>query len=81
MTNDAAGDRLLPRIIRPLSFLAFDRLAPASYLPPRTVPRICDAEEAHTGRPVLLNHSCDLLLLEQLRQQSYGFRQSHRALP
>ena len=23
---------------------------------------------------MLLNHSCDLLLLEQLRQQSYGFQ-------
>ena len=74
VTNDAAGDQLLPRIIRPLSFLDFDRQALAFYLPPRTVGRICDAEEAHTGRPVLLNHSCDLLLLEQLRQQSYGFQ-------
>ena len=74
VTNDAAGDRLLPMIIQPLSFLDFDRQALAFYLPPRTVGRICDAEEAHTGRPVLLNHSCDLLLLEQLRQQSYGFQ-------
>ena len=75
VTNDTAGDRLLPRIIRPLSFLDFDRQALASYLPPRTVERICDAEEAHTGRPVLLNHSCDLLLLEWLRQQSYSFQE------
>ena len=52
----------------------YDRQALASYLPPRTVERISDAEEAHTDRPVILNHSCDLLLLEQLRQQSYGFR-------
>lgn len=75
VTNDTAGDRLLPRIIRPLSFLDYDRQALASYLPPRTVERICDAEEAHTGRPVLLNHSCDLLLLEWLRQQSYSFQE------
>ncbi len=74
VTNDAAGDQLLPMIIQPLSFLDFDRQALASYLPPRTVERISDAEEAHTGRPVILNHSCDLLLLEQIRQQSYGFQ-------
>ena len=74
LTNDAAGDRLFPMTIRPLSFLDFDRQALASYLPPRTVERISDAEEAHTGRPVILNHSCDLLLLEQLRQQRHGFQ-------
>ena len=73
-TNDTAGDRLLPRVIRPLSFLGFDRQVLAPYLPPRSGDRICDAAEAHTGRPVILNHSCDLLLLEQLRQQSYGFQ-------
>ncbi len=75
VTNDAAGDRLLPMIIRPLSFLDFNRQVLSSYLPPRTVARISDAEEAHTGRPVILNHSCDLLFLEHLRQQSYGFHE------
>ena len=73
VTNDAAGDLLLPMIIRPMSYLEFNRQALASYLPPRTVARISDAEEAHTGRPVILNHSCDLLFLEHLRQQCYGF--------
>lgn len=73
MTNDAAGDQLLPMIIRPMSYLEFNHQALASYLPPRTVARISDAEEAHTGRPVILNHSCDLLFLEHLRQQCYGF--------
>ena len=73
VTNDAAGDLLLPMIIRPMSYLEFNRQALASYLPPRTVARISDAEEAHTGRPVILNHSCDLLFLEHLRQQYYGF--------
>ncbi len=74
VTNDAAGDRLLPRIIRPLSFLDYDRQALASYLPPRTVERISDAEEAHTGRPVIVNHCCVLLLLVQIWQQCYGFQ-------
>lgn len=73
VTNDAAGDLLLPMIIRPLNYLDFKRQALASYLPPRTVARISDAEEAHTSRPVILNHSCDLLFLEHLRQQCYGF--------
>ncbi len=65
VTDDAAGDRLLPMIIRPVDFRGAPALA--AYRPASQGERLFDALEASTGRPVLLEYGCDLLMLEQLR--------------
>ena len=74
VTNDAAGDALLPMILRPTGFLDFNRHALAGYQPPESYKRIIDAVEPLTGRPVFLGYGCDLQLLDSLRQQRYCFQ-------
>lgn len=75
VTNDAAGDTLLPMLLRPTGYLDFNRHALAGYQPPESYNRIIDAVEPLTGRPVFLCYSCDLQLLDSLRQQRYGFQE------
>ena len=74
VTNDAAGDDLLPMILRPTGYVNFNRHVMADYQPPRPGERIIDAEEPRTGRPVFLCYGCDLQLLDSLRQRRYGFQ-------
>lgn len=74
VTNDAAGDALLPMILRTSDYLDFNRHALAAYQPSEYYKRVIDAVEPLTGRPVLLGYDCDLRVLDSLRQQRYGFQ-------
>ena len=75
VTDDAAGDELLPMIVRPSDYLDRSRQALASYRPPEPGERLFDAQEETTGRPVFLEYDCDLLTLERLKQQRFGFQE------
>ncbi len=73
LSNDGEGDRLLSMMLQPAEYLPFTRQALVGYRPPRSGMRVFDAEEADTGRPVILACCCDLLVMEQLRLGFYDF--------
>ena len=59
-------------MLQPVEYLPFTRQALVGYRPPRSGMRVFDAEEADTGRPVILACCCDLLVMEQLRLGFFG---------
>jgi hypothetical protein len=73
VTDDAAGDKLLPMIIHPTDYLDRSRQMLVRYQPPESGERLFDALEGTTGRPVFLEVGCDLLTLERLKQRRFGF--------
>ena len=73
VTDDAAGDKLLPMIIHPTDYLDRSRQMLVRYQPPESGERMFDALEGTSGRAVFLEVGCDLLTLERLKQRRFGF--------
>ncbi len=73
LTDNAEGDALLPMIVFPEKYVEFTRQVLAPYSPPKVITREYDAIDIVSNRPVILNHTCDLLLLSAVKPAPRGF--------